>query len=98
MSKDTLDSQVEKLLLETFFNEWLVRAKVHLNWRKGYHEHTPLLTINKETLTNDAMMLMKSKNIARLPVINDAGEVLGIVSLRNIVGKVSQEDINSISA
>ncbi len=44
------------------------------------------------------MMLMKSKNIARLPVINDAGEVLGIVSLRNVVGKVSQEDINSISA
>jgi hypothetical protein len=43
-------------------------------------------------------MLMKSKNIARLPVINDAGEVLGIVSLRGFVCKVSQEDIISISA
>ena len=43
-------------------------------------------------------MLMKSKNIARLPVINDSGEVLGIVSLRSLVGKASQEDINSISA
>ena len=59
---------------------------------------TPLITINKETLTNDAIMLMKSKNIARLPVINDSGEVLGIVSLRSLVGKASQEDINSISA
>lgn len=58
---------------------------------------TPLITINKETLTNDAIMLMKSKNIARLPVINDSGEVLGIVSLRSLVGKASQEDINSIN-
>ena len=59
---------------------------------------TPLITINKETLTNDAILLMKSKNIARLPVINDSGEVLGIVSLRSLVGKASQEDINSINA
>jgi CBS domain-containing protein len=58
---------------------------------------TPLIIINKETLTNDAIMLMKSKNIARLPVINDSGEVLGIVSLRSLVGKASQEDINSIN-
>ncbi len=59
---------------------------------------TPLITINKEKLTHGAIMLMKSKNIARLPVINDSGEVLGIVSLRSLVGKASQEDINSISA
>jgi CBS domain-containing protein len=59
---------------------------------------TPLITINKETLVNDAIMLMKSKNIARLPVINDAGEVLGIVSLRSLVGKATQDDISSISA
>jgi CBS domain-containing protein len=55
---------------------------------------TPLITINKETLVNDAIMLMKSKNIARLPVINDAGEVLGIVSLRSLVGKATQDDIS----
>ncbi|HEV3433704.1 MAG TPA: CBS domain-containing protein [Nitrososphaera sp.] len=59
---------------------------------------TPLITINKATLVNDAIMLMKSKNIARLPVINDAGEVLGIVSLRSLVGKATQDDISSISA
>ena len=41
---------------------------------------TPLITINKEALTNGAIMLMKGKNITRLPVINeDAGEVLGVV-------------------
>lgn len=58
---------------------------------------TPLITINKDTLTNDAITLMKSKNIARLPVISDADEVLGIVSLRGLVGKTSQEDISSNS-
>jgi CBS domain-containing protein len=58
---------------------------------------TPLITINKETLVNDAIMLMKSKNIARLPVINNAGEILGIVSLRSLIGKARQDDINSVT-
>jgi CBS domain-containing protein len=58
---------------------------------------TPLITINKETLVNDAIMLMKSKNIARLPVINNAGEILGIVSLRSLIGKATQDDINSVT-
>jgi CBS domain-containing protein len=57
------------------------------------------LLINKEALTNDAIMLMKRKNITRLPVINEqAGEVLGVVSLRNLVGRASHDDIDSISA
>jgi CBS domain-containing protein len=34
---------------------------------------TPQITINKEILVDDAIMLMKSKNIAQLPVISDAG-------------------------
>ena len=59
---------------------------------------TPLITINKETSIDDAIMLMKSKNIARLPVINNAGEVLGIVSLKSLVGKATRDDIDSISA
>jgi CBS domain-containing protein len=60
---------------------------------------TPLITINKDALTNDAIMLMKDKNITRLPVINEeAGEVLGIVSLRTLIGRASDEHIDSISA
>jgi CBS domain-containing protein len=60
---------------------------------------TPLVAINKEALTNDAIMLMKRKNITRLPVINEqAGEVLGVVSLRSLVGRASHDDIDSISA
>lgn len=59
---------------------------------------TPLINISKEALTNDAIMLMKDKNIARLPVINEAGEVLGIVSLKTLIDKASHEDIDSINA
>jgi len=57
---------------------------------------TPSITINKDALTNDTIVLMKDKNIARLPVINEAGGVLGIVSLRTLIGRAEQ--INSISA
>jgi CBS domain-containing protein len=59
---------------------------------------TPLIIVNKNTLINDAVKLMKSKNITRLPVINEAGEVLGIVSLRTLIARASDEDIDSISA
>ena len=59
---------------------------------------TPLITINKDALTNDAIMLMKGKNITRLPVINEVGEVLGIVTLRTLIGRVSDDHIDSISA
>lgn len=57
---------------------------------------TPSITINKDALTNDTIVLMKDKNIARLPVINEAGGVLGIISLRTLIGRAEQ--INSISA
>jgi CBS domain-containing protein len=59
---------------------------------------TPLIIVNKNTSINDAVKLMKSKNITRLPVINEAGEVLGIVSLRRLIARASDEDIDSISA
>ena len=56
---------------------------------------TPLITIYKDALTNDAITLIKDKNIARLPVINEAVEVLGIVSLRTHIGRAEQ--VNSIT-
>src|SRR5918997_1662305 len=59
---------------------------------------TPLITIDKDVLSNDAIMLMKGKNITRLPVINEVGEVLGIVTLRTLIGRVSDDHIDSISA
>jgi CBS domain-containing protein len=59
---------------------------------------TPLITINKDTLAKGAIMLMEGKIITRLPVINEAGEVLGIVSLRTLIGRASGKDLDSVSA
>src|SRR5919198_589347 len=53
----------------------------------------PLITINKDASTNDAILLMKGKNITRLPVINEDGEILGVVSLKAVVGRISHENI-----
>ena len=58
---------------------------------------TPLMIVNKDALTHDEIMLMEGKIITRLPVINEAGEVLGIVSLSTLIGKASDEDIDSVS-
>jgi CBS domain-containing protein len=54
---------------------------------------TPLITINKDAPTNGAILLMKSKNITRLPVINEAGEILGVVSLKAFLGGISHESV-----
>jgi len=99
MLKDTLDSQsVGMITARDFLQRVVAQSKGPFKLAVKDIMSTPLITINEETLTNDAIILMKSKNIARLPVINDSGEVLGIVSLRSLVGKASQEGINSISA
>jgi CBS domain-containing protein len=54
---------------------------------------TPLITINTDAPTNGAILLMKGKNITRLPVINEAGEILGVVSLKTILGRISHESV-----
>jgi CBS domain-containing protein len=59
---------------------------------------TPLITINRDASTNDAISLMKGKNITRLPVINQDGEILGVVSLKSILGSLSHENIDAIDA
>jgi hypothetical protein len=41
---------------------------------------------------------MKDKNIIQLPVINEEAGVLGIFSLRTLIGWASDEHIDSISA
>lgn len=53
---------------------------------------TPLIIINEDASTNGAISLMKRKNITRLPVINEEGEILGIVSLKAILSRISHEN------
>ncbi|HEX6281944.1 MAG TPA: CBS domain-containing protein [Nitrososphaera sp.] len=42
---------------------------------------SPLITINKNLSVRDALALMQSKQIRRLPVINDEGGIIGLVTL-----------------
>jgi CBS domain-containing protein len=47
---------------------------------------TPLITIGRDSSIEDAISLMRRKKITRLPVVNDDGSVLGIASLKLLVG------------
>ncbi|AFU59977.1 MAG: CBS domain-containing protein [Nitrososphaera sp.] len=46
---------------------------------------TPLVTIDRDSSIEDAISLMRSKKITRLPVINEAGDLLAVASLKSLV-------------
>lgn len=55
---------------------------------------TPLVTIEKDSSVEDAISIMKGRNIARLPVVDRTGDVLAVASLKSLVGIVpSQKDV-----
>jgi len=54
---------------------------------------SPLIAINRNAPAKDAILLMKSNNITQLPVLNEVGEMLGIVSLKSILGSIQNHDI-----
>jgi CBS domain-containing protein len=45
----------------------------------------PLITINPDTLVKDAVALMEQKDIRRLPVIDNTGQMVGIVTSKDIL-------------
>ena len=44
----------------------------------------PLITVNPDTSIEDAVSLMEQKEIRRLPVIDDKGQMLGIITAKDI--------------
>jgi CBS domain-containing protein len=97
-SERLLRQSVGMITARDFLQEVVAQSKGPFKLTLKDTMSTPLITINKEVLTKDAIMLMKGKNITRLLVINEAGEVLGVVSLRSLIGRASHDDIDSISA
>jgi CBS domain-containing protein len=59
-------------------NKRLVHEPVHLLMR------SPLITINPNSSVLDAMETMQQKDIRRLPVVDNKGELLGIVTDKDI--------------
>lgn len=54
---------------------------------------SPLITIDKSASVSKGFSLMKRKKINRLPVINDAGAVVGLLSMERLVRKVNIKTI-----
>ena len=56
---------------------------------------SPLVTIEKETPCIEAIMIMRKKELRRLPVI-DKGNVVGIVTLMSLVGNMPIRNIDLV--
>jgi acetoin utilization protein AcuB len=57
--------------------------------------HTPVVTINPEALAADAAELMESKTLRRLPVVNEQGYLVGIVTDADVREAEAAESIFS---
>lgn len=55
---------------------------------------SPVITIDPESSVKDAIRLMRSKKIRRLPVVDDLGEIVGIVTLKSAVGNMPSHNID----
>jgi CBS domain-containing protein len=45
----------------------------------------PLVTINSDTSVKDAVVLMEQKNIRRLPIVDNEGQMVGIITSKDIL-------------
>ena len=45
----------------------------------------PVLTIDKDTSTDDALKIMGERHIRHLPVVNEEGQVEGMLSIRHLL-------------
>jgi CBS domain-containing protein len=45
----------------------------------------PLITINSDTSARDAVALMEQKDIRRLPIVDDKGQMVGIITAKDII-------------
>jgi CBS domain-containing protein len=55
---------------------------------------SPLVTVNENMSVRDAIGLMESKQIRRLPVVNSRDEVIGLVTLKTVIGNMPSHNIN----
>lgn len=57
---------------------------------------SPLITINPDSSVADAITLMRNKHIRRLPVVNEIGQIVGIVTLKSAVGNMPSHNIDLV--
>jgi CBS domain-containing protein len=55
---------------------------------------SPLITISENASVRDAIALMQSRQIRRLPVTNDSGNVTGLITLKTMIGNMPSHNID----
>lgn len=62
----------------------------------GKRMTTNVITVGPETAIQDALLLMRNKSIRRLPVVDEKGNLVGLVSLLDLIN-ASPSDATSLS-
>jgi CBS domain-containing protein len=57
---------------------------------------TPVITVNSNDTVEDCCYLMEQNQIRRIPVVDDSGACVGIVSLADISRETSREDSGEV--
>ncbi|XP_065841452.1 cystathionine beta-synthase-like [Oscarella lobularis] len=88
------DWMAEKGFLETSAEEsvekpwWWNKSVAHLQL------NTPL-TVHRDVTCSESIEILKKEGIDQLPVVTDGGDVLGVVTLGNLMSKVLRGKVNS---
>ena len=60
----------------------------------GYIMSSPLITIYQNASVRDAVTLMQSRQIRRLPVVDDNENVVGLITLKTVIGNMPSHNID----
>ncbi|HKU48494.1 MAG TPA: CBS domain-containing protein [Nitrososphaera sp.] len=55
---------------------------------------SPLVTIEESASVRDAIALMQSRQIRRLPVVKPDGSVMGLITLKTVIGNMPSHNID----
>jgi CBS domain-containing protein len=79
-------------LSSTLPRRWWVRRQPHLHLTAERLMTTPAITIGADATIPAATRLMNTHHVRRLPVVNDEGELVGIVSRRDLLSVFLRPD------
>jgi CBS domain-containing protein len=71
---------------------WRLRRQPHVNLTAERLMTTPAITIGADATIPAAARLMNTHRVSRLPVVNDHGELVGIVSRRDLLSVFLRPD------
>jgi CBS domain-containing protein len=79
-------------LADTLGRRWRLRRRPHVNLTAERLMTTPAVTVGADATIPAAVRLMNTHHVRRLPVINDDGELVGIVTRRDLLSVFLRQD------